>query len=379
MQQKIPKINYTLVTHRGEKRILLQFEKNIEWIARLRKNTDAKWSRTLQGWHIADTETNRIKCGLHKVPIKNEVVKINNLPSVVTTKPSTINYKGKAIAACNAHILPKVKQQLILLAYSASTQKTYINEVSIFLQNIGNRNADTLTTDNLKAYLQYCFDKLKLSENTIHSRMNGLKFYYEQVLKKGTLFWEIPRPKKPLQIPGIFSKEDIEIILKSIANVKHKTMLVLSYSAGLRVSEITKLAINDIDSKRMVITIKDGKGKKDRIIPLSKTALLHLRNYFKAYRPKKYLFEGQVLDTKYSDRSIQLILQAAKKVAGITKKGSIHALRHSYATHLLDKGIDITYIQKLLGHNDLKTTLRYLHVTIKDLHKIESPLEDLDI
>ncbi len=157
-------------------------------------------------------------------------------------------------------------------------------------------------------------------------------------------------------------------------------MLVLCYSCGLRVSEVVGLKTTDVDAKRMVLTLRAAKGKKDRVVPLSPTALRCLREYYRQ-QPSKgaYLFEGQYEEGAYSTRSLQNVLQAAKQNAGIKKEGSIHALRHSYPTHLLDKGTDITYIQKILGHNDLKTALRYLHVTTRDLHKIISPLEDLGI
>ena len=153
---------------------------------------------------------------------------------------------------------------------------------------------------------------------------------------------------------------------------------MVCYSSGLRVSEVASLKVNAIDSKRMVINILNAKGKKDRIVPLSNITLRYLREYYKAYKPREYIFEGES-GGQYSTRSIQAILKQAKARAKINKPGSVHALRHSYATHLLDKGLDVMYIQKLLGHNDLKTTLRYLHVTIRDLSTIKSPIDDLDV
>jgi site-specific recombinase XerD len=238
---------------------------------------------------------------------------------------------------------------------------------------------NNLTNDRLKDYFVYCMDKLGLTENTLHSRINAVKFYFEQVLKQPSFMFDISRPKKRTSLPPVFSKEDIEHILKNITNKKHKTMLLLAYSAGLRVSEVVALRIKEIDSYRMIIRIIGAKGKKDRIIPLSKTALKYIKDYIAEYKPSDYLFEGQDRQEAYSKRSLQMVLEKAKLAAGINRKGSIHALRHSYATHLIDKGVDITYIQKLLGHNDLKTTLRYLHVTTRDLNKIESPAEDLDL
>ena len=151
----------------------------------------------------------------------------------------------------------------------------------------------------------------------------------------------------------------------------------MTYACGLRVSEVVSLRIRDIDGKRRVMHIHAAKGKKDRIVSLSPTLLVMLREYYKQYKPNDYLFEGQYPACHYSVRSIQTVLQTAKERAGILRPGSIHGLRHSFATHLLDKGIDVVMIQKLLGHNDIKTTLRYLHVTNRDLGKVISPLEDI--
>lgn len=158
-------------------------------------------------------------------------------------------------------------------------------------------------------------------------------------------------------------------------------MLMIAYSAGLRVSEVVNLRVWQIDSKRMQILIKAAKGKKDRVVPLSPVLLVMLREYYKTYRPKKdgYLFEGNEGSSAYSKRSLQKIIEAAKRAAGIVKPGGMHALRHSFATHLLHKGTDISLIMRLLGHNDLKTTLRYLHVSNRDILKLMSPLDDLSL
>lgn len=158
-------------------------------------------------------------------------------------------------------------------------------------------------------------------------------------------------------------------------------MLMLAYSSGLRVSEVVSIKSKNIDSKRMCILITQAKGKKDRMVSLSPVLLVMLREYWKKYKPSKdgFLFEGQTKGQPYSTRSLQLVLSAAKKKAGILKPGSVHALRHSFATHLLDKGTDVTMIMKLLGHNDIKTTLRYLHITNRDMLHIMSPLDDLNL
>jgi integrase/recombinase XerD len=361
------KIQYQPIQHRGQSRILIKFEFNKTWIDRLRKTTDARWSKTLKAWHIADTEENRIRC---KIKLNKEVISKGSNSEKQTTP---------IIHTINEHVLPLVKQHLILKAYSQSTHKTYINEISIFLKTIGNNKAEDFTVIRIKDYLQYCFEKLKLSENTLHSRINALKFYYEQVLKKEKFFWEIPRPKKKLILPKLLNENELKRLFNSLANKKHKAMLFTAYSAGLRVSELAQLKIADIDSKRMQIFIENAKGKKDRYVNLSPILLDILRNYLSSYnpKPKKYLFESQQTFTAYPTRTIQAIFAEAKSKAGILKDVGVHSLRHSFATHLLDKGTDIKFIKDLLGHFDIKTTERYLHVSKQKLVNIISPLDDL--
>lgn len=166
-------------------------------------------------------------------------------------------------------------------------------------------------------------------------------------------------------------------LIKAIGNIKHKTMIMLGYGCGLRVSEITGLEVKDFDEDRRTLFIRRAKGKKDRVVSLGPVMLVMLREYRNQYKPERYLFEGQYKATAYSSRSLESIIKTAKEKASISKSGSMHMLRHSFATHLLEKGTDVVFIQKILGHNDIKTTLRYLHVTNKDLVNILSPLEDL--
>jgi site-specific recombinase XerD len=167
-------------------------------------------------------------------------------------------------------------------------------------------------------------------------------------------------------------------MINKTVNLKHKCLLMAAYAGGLRVSEIVALKIADIDSKRMTIFVERAKGKKDRVVPLSQVLLKNLREYFKVYRPKKYLFEGAPGEP-YAVRSVQLVFQKAKQMNKILMKGGIHTMRHSYATHLLESGTDIRFIQELLGHSSLKTTIRYTHVSVKALQLIRSPLDDLQL
>jgi site-specific recombinase XerD len=395
--------------HCGRECITVHFDHIIRLNNILAKLPDARWSRTHKCWLLPCTPAhykqlaNSLKgiATIDATQLNEALLKrrrtaqtANIVPPPAAKTPGTPThdtlilpdtpssmYAVAHIHPVNAHILPILRQQLVLKAYSPSTIRTYMNETSQLLQTLKGQPADELTTQRIKDYLQYCHEKLKLSENTLHSRMNALKFYYEQVLKKEKFFWEIPRPKKQFQLPSFFNQDEIAQIIKQTANLKHKTMLMLSYAAGLRVSEVTNLKVSDIDSKRMQIKISQSKGKKDRMVSLSPILLVMLREYFVKYKPQKngYLFYGQLITEPYSSRSLQLVIQEAKERAGILKPGSIHALRHSFATHLLDNGTDVTMIMKLLGHNDLKTTLRYLHLTNRDILKIVSPLDNLNL
>jgi site-specific recombinase XerD len=206
-----------------------------------------------------------------------------------------------------------------------------------------------------------------------------VKFYYEQILKREKIFVDIPRPKKPLLLPKLLNEEELRRLFNALTNKKHKAMLFTAYSAGLRVSEIVKLKLSHIDSKRMQIFIERAKGKKDRYVNLSPVLLDILRKYISQYvpKPKEYLFESENTMSAYPVRTVQQIFSNAKYKAGIRKEVGIHSLRHSFATHLLDKGTDIRYIKDLLGHFNIKTTERYLHVSKQKLVNIVSPLDDL--
>ena len=391
------------LSHRGFECIGIFFPKSQLIQEALKKSRVVKYSSTHTCWYAVLSKTNHQKiCEVlkDKAVIEQAALfqylvekkkRTGEIKTAIVSSEIAIIPKGQVVKKnelaggkidpINEHVLKNMLQRLKLKAYSPSTIKTYINEMSQLLQALKNLPADELTPEHLRRYLVYCYEKLKLSENSLHSRINSLKFYYEQVLGREKFFWEIPRPKKQMQLPRFFNQDEIAAIIKAAGNIKHKTMLMLAYASGLRVSEVVAIKSKDIDSKRMCILVRQAKGKKDRIVGLSPVLLVMLREYWKHAKPSSqgYLFEGQNKGEPYSTRSLQMILAEAKKKAGILKPGSVHALRHSFATHLLDKGTDVTLIMKLLGHNDLKTTLRYLHVTNRDLIQIISPLDDLKL
>ena len=354
----------------------------------VRKIAGARFSKSMQCWHLP---CDKIVYQLFKKKLPegwaiNEAANNKNdqiLPAIAppVNNEKTIKSQPIVLSGKNTRALNNLVSQLQLKAYSANTIKTYKGEFAVFLSSIKSRDAESITPEELKRYMLYCVNTLKLSENAIHSRLNALKFYYEQVLNQAKFFFEIPRPKKQLQLPNFFNQDEITRIIKHTDNLKHKVMLMLAYSTGMRVSEVVSIRVLNIDSKRMQIKIVQAKGKKDRMVALSPVLLVMLREYFNAYKPSTqgYLFPGQQSNEPYSTRSLQLVLKAAKERAGVIKPGSVHALRHSFATHLLDKGTDVTMIMKLLGHNEIKTTLRYLHVTNRDVLQIISPLDGLEL
>jgi len=356
-----------------------------------------KWSKTHGCWYLpVSYESYKLvikalkgKAELDSTAMKGHLQKgksvLPGMPVVVKgmDKTSTlrpISPTGR-LSEENLAALEKFNEQLKLKAYSPSTCRTYRNEFMQLLKLLNEKPVNDLTVDELRRYFVYCFEKLQLTEHTLHSRMSGIKFYFEQVLKREKMFWEIPRPKKPQQLPNLFSQQEVAAIINSLHNKKHKAMVMLAYGAGLRVSEVVSLKTYQIDSRRMTIFIGAAKGKKDRLVGLSPVLLLMLREYAAEYQPQKngYLFEGNVIGAPYSARTLQEVLQAAKKKVGVMKPGSVHSLRHSFATHLIEKGTDVTMIQRLLGHSDIKTTLIYLHTSNRDLLKVISPLDDLEL
>jgi site-specific recombinase XerD len=359
MSFNLQNYQFSLGAHHDKNVIFVHFPNNLLWKNELReKFPSAKWSATKKCWYVSDVQSIRKEIGI---------------------APKTESGKGviSQIHPVNQVALKRMHETLLLKAYSPNTIKTYCTEFAQLLYILKDTFVDTLTPERLRAYFLYCTSKLKLSENIIHSRMNAVKFYFEQVLHREKFFFEeIPRPKKKSSLPKVFGKSDITKIFAQVDNPKHLLMLKLCYGMGLRVSEIVNLKITDIDSSRMLVQIESAKGKKDRYVPLPESILNDLRNYYRSYRPKIYLFEGQY-GGQYSIRSVQSVFKTAMKKAKINKPVGIHGLRHSYATHLLEYGTDMVFIQKLLGHKDIKTTEIYAKVSNRQLGNIKSPLDSL--
>ncbi len=273
--------------------------------------------------------------------------------------------------------LNEYERLLKLKNYSLSTRKSYSHCFEKFLAHFKGHDINSLTKDQITDYLLRESDK-GISAVYQNQIINAIKFYYEKVLGRKKEFYNLPRAKRPFKLPTVFSEEEIVRLLAQVSNFKHKCILYLIYSAGLRISEAVKMKISDIDSERNIIFVRGAKGKKDRTTLLSRKLLEMLRQYYKIYKPKEYLFEGET-GGQYSVTSIQKVFNRALLASGINKKATVHSLRHSFATHLLERGTDLRYIQELLGHNSSKTTEIYTHVTKKGMDKISSPLDNLEI
>ncbi|MDM1047706.1 site-specific integrase [Sphingobacterium hotanense] len=339
-----------LITHKGQKRIAVAFEKNQELINRFKKLYGAKWSATLKTWHLPDTEEYRQK---FKLPAERQL----------STKAQRQT--------------EKFVQWLRSKRYSESTIKTYTEAIRIFLKFFSEKPLNEIGNDDITVFNNEYILKNKLSASYQNQMVNAVKLFFQTVQNRKLKIEQIHRPKKPKTLPNVLSKEEIKSILEAHANLKHRTMLSLIYACGLRRSELLNLKPAHIDSKRGVLLIQQAKGKKDRITPISEKIIAILRDYYRAYKPQIWLFEGQFKGERYSEKSLENVLKQALKKANITKPVSLHWLRHSYATHLLENGTDLRYIQELLGHASIKTTEIYTHVSTKSLQNIKSPFDDL--
>lgn len=354
IKQRLQEKGITPATFRqgNQKRVLLRYDPNEHTDEAIKSMNGRQWSNTLNGWHIA----------ADKKLLEQLIV--------------LLQADDKKRAAQHTPHLVDFLRQLKLSGYSPNTIQCYKNNFLIFASYFAGGQLAALTRVQIEEFLEHSQQARQYSASAMNVMVNAIKFFYEKVLKHPRTVYQLPRVKKPAQLPAVFGESEVRKILEAAGNLKHRSMLCLAYAGGLRVSEVVQLKLADIDSSRMVINIKEAKGKKDRQVMLSEKLLILLREYFKEYKPVTWLFEGQ-RGEQYSKRSVQLVVSHAKQKAGVRKKGSVHALRHSFATHLMEGGTDIMSIKELLGHTSIRTTSRYTHVSKKHISKIQSPLDKL--
>lgn len=351
------KYSFEPAEHKGKKVILVKFRFDELLKKELKKRfSSARWSQSKKSWYLPDLPSVRRELSM---PLPKKTVE-----------------RSKQFHPINQSAYIEMNRQMALKGFSESTVRIYLAEFAHLLHLLNDYAVGDLNPKRLKDYFLYCIHTEKMGERKMNGKINAIKFYFEKVLHRPRMFFDIPRPKKPVTLPKMLSKTEVKKLFRVTTNLKHNMALQLCYGMGLRVSEVVALKLAHIDSKRMVVHVVGAKGKKDRYVPLPKSVLPKLKEYYIQYRPKIYLFEGQY-GGAYAKSSLQQVFKSAMKKAGIKKTIGIHGLRHSYATHLLESGADMRFIQELLGHNSIKTTQVYTKVTPRSLSKIQSPLDSL--
>ncbi|MBN1326804.1 MAG: site-specific integrase [Candidatus Cloacimonetes bacterium] len=338
-----------------QKRIALLFDYDIEIIEMVKQIEGRKWSVSSNFWHIpyrekADQYLNAMFTG------KLEFYEHNKKPEFP----------------------PEYLKTLKLKNFSEATIKTYLNNFRLFMKHFPKSNPTEITHEQIREYIIFLVEKKKYSPSAQNNAINSIRFYYTQVLSQELEDFYAPRPHKPKSIPKILNEQEVAAVLQHVTDLRDRCMIFLIYSAGLTPSEIIYLKPQDLDSRKMKIFISSASGDKDRYVVLADKLLTILRNYFKIYKPEVWLFES-FPGKQYSRRKLQKSFQNAVKISGITKPATLTILKNSFAVHLLEKGVDIRYIQQMLGHKHSKTTLKYLKVSKRDIKAIKSPLDDLEI
>jgi integrase/recombinase XerD len=373
----------------GKERLKLYFEYNKEIVALVKTIPGAWWDPKEKCWHVATQAggmemLNRRFEGKLMFETVRETRRPGDKEAGLQDDSATAKQGedifGKIPKGFNMNSLVPVEfiKTMVLKNYSPNTIRTYKSMMQEFLAYYRDLDPAKITEVQIRDYLLYLIEHRRVSISYQNQSINAIKFYYEQILGRPVRTYYIQRPKKEKILPNVLSEQDVLLILNNTDNIKHKAILSLIYSAGLRRGELINMKINDIDSKRMYVIIRQGKGRKDRYSILSEKVLELLRLYVKQYKPVEWLFEGQ-FGGQYGASSIQHILKDAVSRSKIRKKVTVHTLRHSFATHLLEHGVDIRYIQELLGHQSSKTTEIYTHITQRGLGKIKSPLDSFDI
>jgi integrase/recombinase XerD len=370
------KITVTAVVHREHAVFLIQFSKDEE-LSTICKRLGCSYTKTHSGWTLPNNRDN-LRALFHH---------FKGIAHLDTTQIFAKPQKEKPVKPPSAkeQLTPEHQQKLLEYErflkskrFAESTIKTYVGSMQIFLNYFKDKPMSQLSNQDIIAFNNDYVLAKRLSGSFQNQIVNAIKKFFLVVENRRMDMEAIHRPRTEKTLPKVLSLDEVSGILNALDNIKHTSMLALIYSAGLRRGEILTMKINAIDSKRMMIHIFNAKGKKDRMVPLAPSVLELLRTYYKVYKPKDFLFEGQN-GGKYSEKSLQEVFKKAKSLAGIKKNVTLHSLRHSYATHLLESGINLRYIQDLLGHKSPKTTQIYTHVSNEALSKVTSTIEQLII
>jgi len=358
-------VTLSVSTKKDKDIICIHFEYCADLVRLMREIPGNKWNPVERCWQLRCTESNidRVRSVLQSHIADDQAIvqwlRENTLP---------------------AHMQKDIDKFSIWMEnkrYSVHTRNAYRSAMKKFLMHFREMQIKDISVEHVSKFNQEFILKRGFSISYQNLTLSAIKTFFKVISSQSLNIEDLYRPKKERKLPNVLSRQEIKQILSSIPNLKHRAMLTTIYACGLRRAELLNLKPHNIQSNRMMLMIEGGKGKKDRMISLSPVLLKLLREYFRHYKPSNYLFEGQVAGRPYSATSLQKILKRAVRQAQIAKPVTLHWLRHSYATHLLESGTDLRYIQELLGHNSSKTTEIYTHVSVDALSRISSPLDTL--
>lgn len=397
------------VWYNYERRITLEWSPDRDFEKIVKQLPDCQWSEQIRFWHVPNNpesirEIFRLFKGKAYIDTTGVFGEKKKNPKVIMRKsrsgetatdalvspplPEEAKWKVKCSTfdvkfngrQLSEEALRKVREFIVWLEqqrYSENTVRNYAEGITTFLRFHHSKNLGDLTTKDLEEFNHQYIFKNGYSSSYQNIVINAVKLFFRKMEQREMDVELIERPRREHKLPNVLSKEEVKAIIGAPVNLKHRAMLGLIYACGLRRSELLNLKPADIESKRGLLVIRQSKGNKDRVVPLSEKVVAMLREYYMSYKPMVWLFEGLVRGERYSDESLAKVLKSACVKAGIRKPVTLHWLRHSYATHLLESGTDLRFIQELLGHKSSRTTEIYTHVSIKSLTRIKSPFDDL--
>lgn len=365
-------ITLDLFKHKGSHQIGIRFPFDFETKEYIKQFIGVRWTASHACFYVTYTTSTYSNLLLH-LQAKNWTVNVSKVADFKKKNDADILFIKKYDTIVN-----KFGNWMLQQRYSESSITTYTSVIKIFLRHYENKNLDEITEKDIIRFNQDYILANGFSVTFQNQLISALKLFYRKYQNKNLDLANLERPKKYKYLPEVLSIKEVESLLSATSNLKHKILLSIIYSAGLRIGEALSIRLRNIDSERMMIHLMHAKGNKDRYVPLSPKLLILIREYIKLYKPKYYLFEGR-FGRKYSQSSARSILKKALQKTSISKRVTLHTLRHSYATHLLESGTDIRYIQELLGHASPKTTMIYTHVSSRKIQNIKSPFDKLNI
>jgi integrase/recombinase XerD len=387
----MPTIKVERIIHMDENRISLRFSYDEQLIELAKELEDARWSSGLKCWHIRecpeiiDILLNKFRGKAfidyselkHRHPLNSDKIEYPSDSKNLQRSISKLVIELPSLSIKAQKDITRYRKWMEALRYPESTIQTYCSMMEKFLRYVSPKEAQECTQDDLIRVINEFILPEGRSFSFQNQLISSVKKFYGHIYKTDMDPGKIERPRGVRRLPNVLSKEEVKKILNGVQNDKHRVMLSLIYACGLRRSELLNLLPLDIERSRGVLRIRQSKGYKDRIVPMSEKTIGMIDNYLERYKPQYYLFEGQNSGEQYAASSLQKVLKSACSKAGLRKQITLHWLRHSYATHLLEAGTDLRYIQELLGHSSSRTTEIYTHVTDKSIQKIRSPFDDL--